>query len=57
MSNWELDLSSLASVRNFVKRFDAADMSLNVLVNNAAMLTAGSFDITEDGFEESFQVP
>jgi NAD(P)-dependent dehydrogenase (short-subunit alcohol dehydrogenase family) len=57
MSNWELDLSSLASVRNFVKRFDEADMSLNVLVNNAAMLTAGSFDTTADGFEESFQVP
>jgi retinol dehydrogenase 12 len=45
----KLDLSSLASIREFSKNFHEKESKLDILVNNAGVLTSGSK--TEDGFE------
>lgn len=47
----ELDLASLGSVRAFAERFDGA---LDLLVNNAGVMTPPSYRETEDGFELQF---
>ena len=49
-----LDLGSLSSVRAAVARFEALDLPLHVLVNNAGL--AGQTGETEDGFELAFGV-
>jgi NAD(P)-dependent dehydrogenase (short-subunit alcohol dehydrogenase family) len=46
----ELDLSSLASVRAFAKRFAAAHESLDLLINNAGVMAPPRRQ-TADGFE------
>ncbi len=47
---WELDLSSLASVRSFAERFLASQQPLHLLINNGGF--AGSAPVTADGFGE-----
>jgi len=49
----ELDLSSLKSVRNFAKSFQTVHNRLDVLINNAGVMTP-PFSKTEDGFELQF---
>ncbi|HXY91117.1 MAG TPA: SDR family oxidoreductase [Acidimicrobiia bacterium] len=51
----QLDLASLASVRSFADAFLARYDRLDVLVENAG-LVLGSRNVTEDGFETTFQV-
>lgn len=53
----ELDLASLASVRDFVTAFDALNTpSLDVLVLNAGVMMLPSRLVTEDGFERQMAV-
>ncbi|KAG2565365.1 short-chain dehydrogenase TIC 32, chloroplastic-like isoform X2 [Panicum virgatum] len=49
----ELDLSSMSSVRRFVDNFDALDLPLNILVNNAGIAFV-PFKLSEDGIELHF---
>lgn len=48
-----LDLASLASVRECARRFEALDLPLHTLINNAGLVTPGQ---TRDGFELIFGV-
>ncbi|CAI9771921.1 unnamed protein product [Fraxinus pennsylvanica] len=48
----ELDLSSLASVRNFASEFTSTGRPLNLLINNAG--TATPFKLSEDNIELHF---
>lgn len=50
----ELDLGSLAAVRDAAQAFLARDLPLHVLVNNAGL--AGQRGLTSDGFELTFGV-
>ncbi|XP_041360152.1 dehydrogenase/reductase SDR family member on chromosome X-like [Gigantopelta aegis] len=50
-----LDLSSLASVREFVTEFHNRDLPLNLLINNAGVMFV-PYSETTDGLEEHFQV-
>ncbi|NXF96744.1 DHRSX reductase, partial [Eubucco bourcierii] len=47
------DLTSMKSIRQFVKRFRARNCPLHVLVNNAGVMLVPERK-TEDGFEEHF---
>ncbi|GAQ90039.1 rossmann-fold NAD-binding domain-containing protein [Klebsormidium nitens] len=49
----ELDLGSLASVREFVKNFKELKLPLNILINNAGVM-ACPFGRTKDGHELQF---
>ncbi|XP_039123707.1 short-chain dehydrogenase TIC 32, chloroplastic-like [Dioscorea cayenensis subsp. rotundata] len=49
----ELDLTSMASVRKFASDFDALNLSLNILVNNAGVM-ATPFMLSQDGIEIQF---
>ncbi|MEL1265164.1 SDR family oxidoreductase [Pseudoxanthomonas putridarboris] len=49
-----LDLCSLASVRAFAERFADAHGRLDLLVNNAGVMTPPTRQETEDGFELQF---
>jgi len=51
----ELDLSSLASVRSFVKSFCDKYKQLNFLIENAGIMIP-PYSITEDGFESQMGV-
>jgi NAD(P)-dependent dehydrogenase (short-subunit alcohol dehydrogenase family) len=46
-----LDLSSLASVRDFAARMKAAHGVLDILVNNAGVMALPTRQLTQDGFE------
>ncbi|KAL5726862.1 NADP-retinol dehydrogenase [Ranunculus cassubicifolius] len=48
-----LDLSSLASVRNFVSNFEALNLPLNHLINNAGKFSH-DYGVSEDGIEMTF---
>ncbi|KAG1673558.1 hypothetical protein FOA52_003858 [Chlamydomonas sp. UWO 241] len=49
---WRLDLTSLASVREFCARWDAQTRPLNILVNNAGIYSMNApREETADGFE------
>lgn len=50
----ELDLSSLASVAALADRLNAEGRPINVLVNNAGVMTPPDRQTTEDGFELQF---
>lgn len=49
----KMDLSSLASVRSFVRQFLALNLPLNILINNAGVFCK-TFRRSEDGYEMSF---
>eukprot|EP00475_Leptophrys_vorax_P040572 TRINITY_DN7545_c0_g1_i1.p1 TRINITY_DN7545_c0_g1~~TRINITY_DN7545_c0_g1_i1.p1 ORF type:complete len:968 (-),score=301.05 TRINITY_DN7545_c0_g1_i1:52-2955(-) len=53
-----LDLSSLASVRNFAKDFEAkyADRALDITVCNAGVFALPNYEESVDGFEKQFAV-
>jgi NAD(P)-dependent dehydrogenase (short-subunit alcohol dehydrogenase family) len=49
-----LDLGSLASVADFARRMDDARHSVDVLINNAGVMTPPKRQTTSDGFELQF---
>ncbi|XP_021895360.1 short-chain dehydrogenase TIC 32, chloroplastic-like [Carica papaya] len=49
----ELDLSSLASVRNFASEYKSSGLSLNILINNAGVM-ATPFMLSQDNIELQF---
>lgn len=49
-----LDLANLASIKAFGKRLQAERQSLDLLINNAAVMTPPRRQITADGFELQF---
>ncbi|TKY45219.1 Short-chain dehydrogenase TIC 32 [Spatholobus suberectus] len=49
----ELDLSSMASVRNFASRFTSSGLPLNILINNAG-ICASPFMLSKDNIELQF---
>ncbi|CAF1217681.1 unnamed protein product [Rotaria sp. Silwood1] len=51
----ELDLTSLQSVRNFVKQFQGRKLPINILICNAGIM-ACPYSKTVDGFESQFGV-
>ena len=50
----ELDLASLASVRAFSERFKSEHASLDLLINNAGVMSPPQRQTTRDGFELQF---
>ena len=52
VEGWPLELSDLASVRSFVDRFEKDDDDLDMLVENAGLLTR-DFALTKEGFEST----
>ena len=52
----KLDLSSFDSIREFAKEFNEEEDRIDVLVNNAGILTSSIRQVTKDGHEEMFQV-
>ncbi|XP_054727790.1 retinol dehydrogenase 12-like [Anastrepha obliqua] len=53
--NRTLDLSSLPSVRQFAERFFAEEQRLDILINNAGIMSTPR-KLTVDGFEQQFGV-
>lgn len=51
----ELDLSKLKDVRRFASEFAERHPKLHVLVNNAGLMLSNR-SVTEDGYEQTFQV-
>jgi NAD(P)-dependent dehydrogenase (short-subunit alcohol dehydrogenase family) len=49
-----LDLANLASIEAFGKRMQAEHQSLDLLINNAAVMTPPNRNLTSDGFELQF---
>jgi NAD(P)-dependent dehydrogenase (short-subunit alcohol dehydrogenase family) len=49
-----LDLSSLASVRDFADRFLDLGLPLHLLINNAGKFSHGQLALSEDGVEMTF---
>lgn len=49
----ELDLSSMASVRDFASNFKSLNLPLNILINNAGIM-ACPFQLSQDGIELQF---
>lgn len=49
----ELDLSSMASVRDFPSKFKSLNLPLNILINNAGIM-ACPFQLSQDGIELQF---
>ncbi|XP_009374671.2 short-chain dehydrogenase TIC 32 B, chloroplastic [Pyrus x bretschneideri] len=49
----KLNLSSIKSVRSFVNSFNALDLPLNLLINNAGVMFC-PFQLSEDGIEMHF---
>ncbi|XP_015781202.1 dehydrogenase/reductase SDR family member on chromosome X [Tetranychus urticae] len=52
---WHLELSSLTSVIEFIKKFRGSGLGLNLLINNAGIMFA-PFALTEDGFESHLSI-
>ena len=50
---FKLDLSSLASVRQFAKRVSGTVSRIDILINNAGVMMCPEWQ-TEDGFEMQF---
>jgi light-dependent protochlorophyllide reductase len=56
VADMELDLGSTASVRQFVKQIEAADMPLHALVCNAGTQVTSGPRLSSDGYELTFAV-
>jgi NAD(P)-dependent dehydrogenase (short-subunit alcohol dehydrogenase family) len=50
----QLDLDSLASIADFSARLGSKQKSLDILINNAGILSIPKREVTEDGFETQF---
>ncbi|KAK9147473.1 hypothetical protein Scep_006230 [Stephania cephalantha] len=51
----ELDLSSMASIREFVREFHSLNLPLNILINNAGILSL-QFMLSKDNLEQHFAI-
>lgn len=51
-----IDLGSMSSIKCFAKEFNKKESHLDILINNAGILTGSSFETTEDGYEKHFGV-
>ncbi|KAK3172194.1 hypothetical protein Dsin_006272 [Dipteronia sinensis] len=49
----KLDLASIASIRSFVDNFNALDLPLNILINNAGIMFC-PYQLSDDGIEIQF---
>ncbi|KAF8395093.1 hypothetical protein HHK36_019033 [Tetracentron sinense] len=49
----KLDLCSMKSIREFVENFNALDLPLNILINNAGVMFC-PYQLSEDGIEMQF---
>jgi len=49
-----LDLGSFASVREFVRAFEALEIPLHCLINNAGVMMIPTFETTADGIERQW---
>ncbi|EEB88023.1 hypothetical protein MPER_14387, partial [Moniliophthora perniciosa FA553] len=47
---WIIDLSNFASVRAFVDKFEKEGSRLDILIENAALIGSGEYEVTEDGW-------
>ena len=50
----ELDMASLASIREFVAAFAQRGVGLDLLINNAGVMALPRREVTADGFERQF---
>jgi NAD(P)-dependent dehydrogenase (short-subunit alcohol dehydrogenase family) len=50
----ELDLADLASIETFGRRMRDGDQAIDILINNAAVMTVPRRQVTKDGFELQF---
>ncbi|KAK7044161.1 hypothetical protein VNI00_007881 [Paramarasmius palmivorus] len=53
---WIIDLSSFASVKAFVDKFEKEGGRLDILVENAGIMGSEEYEVTEDGWASIFQV-
>lgn len=53
---WEIDLANLDSVEAFCQRWTQCDRTLDVLCNNAGLVSNSLCDMTADGFQLVHQV-
>lgn len=51
-----MDLASLVSVADFAARMRSSDQAIDILINNAGIMTVPHRSLTEDGFELQFGV-
>jgi len=52
----ELDLASLRSVRSFAQQYNREGRPVDILLCNAGIMAPPQRGITQDGFEQQFQV-
>lgn len=50
----DLDLTSLASVKNFADEIKKRESTVNLLINNAGIMAVPTRELTKDGFESQF---
>ncbi|KAK7044162.1 hypothetical protein VNI00_007882 [Paramarasmius palmivorus] len=53
---WIIDLSSFASVKAFVDKFEKEGGRLDILVENAGIIGSEDYQVTKDGWASIFQV-
>ena len=53
---WEVDMADLESVEAFCQRWIQCDRALDILCNNAGLVSASQSDMTTDGFQLVHQV-
>lgn len=51
-----VDFNSLKSVKSFGKEYLNKNCPLDILINNAGLISKNEYEITEDGFEKHFGV-
>jgi len=50
----KLDLTDLDSIESFVREFEALDIPLHILINNAGVMAISNYTETKNGFEMQF---